>query len=93
LSIVSSLIFQSDHRVTLAWLRLPPGAPTLLEAFEFHPAPVAQELIEAVDVLRQMNRDGSLKVPPDAPTGFIRKRWESHVFAADGIDRRFMSSA
>jgi hypothetical protein len=28
--------------------------PTLLEAFEFHPAPVARELIEAVNVLRQM---------------------------------------
>jgi hypothetical protein len=36
-----------------------------------------------------MNREGSRNVPLDAPTGFIRKRWENHVFAADGIDRRF----
>jgi hypothetical protein len=63
--------------------------PTLLGAFEFHLAPVARELIEAVNVLRQINRDGSRKVPPNAPTGFIRKSWESYVFAADGIDRRY----
>jgi TnpA family transposase len=63
--------------------------PTLLEAFEFRPAPVARELIEAINVLRQINREGSRKVPPNAPTGFIRRRWESYVFAADGIDRRY----
>jgi hypothetical protein len=64
-------------------------SPTLLEAFEFPPAPVARELIEAVNLLRQMNRDGSRKVPSNAPTGFIRKRWRSYIFAEDGIDRRF----
>jgi hypothetical protein len=63
--------------------------PTLLEAFEFHPAAVAQELIEAVEFLRQMNRAGSRKVQSNAPTGFIRKRWKSYVFTAEGIDRRF----
>jgi TnpA family transposase len=63
--------------------------PTLLETFEFHPAPVARELIEAVDLLRQMHREGSRKVPSNAPTGFIRKRWKSFVFTAEGIDRRF----
>jgi TnpA family transposase len=40
-------------------------------------------------VLRQMNREGSRKVPSNAPTGFIRKRWKSFVFTAEGIDRRF----
>ena len=61
--------------------------PALLEAFEFHPAPVAQELIEALDLLRQMNRDGSRKIQSNAPTGFIRKRWESYVFTADSPSR------
>jgi len=36
-----------------------------------------------------MNRDGLRKIPPDAPTAFIRKRWEGYVFSAEGIDRRF----
>ena len=28
-------------------------------------------------------------MPKDAPTGFIRRRWEPHVFAGEGIDRRY----
>jgi hypothetical protein len=40
--------------------------PTLLEAFEFHPAPVAQELVEAVEFLRRMNCDVSRKAQSNA---------------------------
>ena len=64
-------------------------APILLETFEFRPVPVARDLIDAVEVLRAMNRDGLRKVPPDAPVGFIRKKWQSYVFGPEGIDRRF----
>lgn len=63
--------------------------PALLETFEFRPAAVAQDLIAAVDVLRQMNRDGVRNVPLDAPLGFIRRRWSEYIFGPDGIDRRF----
>ncbi len=28
-------------------------------------------------------------MPEDAPTGFVRKRWESVVHTDDGLDRRF----
>ena len=51
--------------------------------------PVAHELIDAVEVLREMNREGSRKVPQNAPLGFIRRRWGSYVFGPEGIDRRF----
>ena len=64
-------------------------SPILLDTFEFRAAPVASNLIEALAVLRQMNKDGSRKVPPDAPTSFIRKRWEGYVIGSEGIDRRF----
>ena len=64
-------------------------APTLIETLQFRPAPVARELIEAVEVLREMNRDGLRKVPQHAPSGFIRRRWESYVVGPEGIDRRF----
>jgi len=63
--------------------------PALLETFEFRPAAVAQDLIDAVGVLRRMNRDGLRNVPPDAPLGFIRRRWAEYVFGPEGIDRRF----
>jgi hypothetical protein len=64
-------------------------APVLLETFEFRPAPVARELIDAVDVLRTMNREGTRKVPENAPVGFVRRKWGNYVFSAEGIDRRF----
>lgn len=64
-------------------------APALIETLQFRPAPVAHELIEAVEVLREMNRDGLRKVPQHAPMGFIRRRWEAYVLGPEGIDRRF----
>jgi len=64
-------------------------APILLETFEFRPVPAARDLVDAVEVLRGINRDGMRKVPPDAPVSFIRKKWESYVFGPEGIDRRF----
>ncbi len=64
-------------------------SPAFLETFVFHPAPSALDLIRAVDVLRQMNKDGARKVPVDAPTSFIRRRWESYVLGSEGIDPRF----
>lgn len=63
--------------------------PTFLEMFEFRPAAVARNLIDAVEVLRRMNRDGLRNVPQDAPVGFIRRRWAEYVFGVDGVDRRF----
>lgn len=36
-----------------------------------------------------MNQRQLRKVPDDAPTAFVRKRWDSVVHVADGLDRRF----
>jgi TnpA family transposase len=36
-----------------------------------------------------MNADNVRKVPADAPTGFIKKRWEKLVMTDAGIDRRY----
>ncbi len=36
-----------------------------------------------------MNVRQARKVPDDAPTSFVRKRWENLVHTADGLDRRF----
>jgi hypothetical protein len=41
-------------------------------------------------VLREMNEKGKRKVPDDAPTDFVRRRWQRHVFGEDGgIDKPF----
>lgn len=63
--------------------------PTLLQSLELKAAPVARELLEAVQVLKRMHARQARKVPEDAPTAFIRKRWENLVVTDEGLDRRF----
>lgn len=63
--------------------------PTLLDALELKAAPAARELLAGVELLKAMNARQARKVPDAAPTGFVRKRWASLVYTADGIDRRF----
>lgn len=36
-----------------------------------------------------MNRDNARKVPADAPTEFIKPRWQKLVMTDTGIDRRY----
>ncbi|MDP9424736.1 MAG: Tn3 family transposase [Actinomycetota bacterium] len=65
-------------------------APALLSAFDFRAAPSAKPLIEAVEVLKEMNEKGKRKVPDDAPTSFVKPRWRDHVVGPAGeIDRRY----
>ncbi|MGD2092023.1 MAG: Tn3 family transposase [Candidatus Aminicenantes bacterium] len=63
--------------------------PSLLNILKMKAAPVAQDLMEAIEVLKEMNDHRLRKVPENAPTSFVRKRWENLVFTADGIDRKF----
>ena len=69
--------------------RLRGYAPALLEAFEFSAAPPTEPLLEAVGVLKEMNATGKRKVPEDAPTSFVKPRWERHVFDEGDIDKRY----
>ena len=62
--------------------------PSFLCALDLKAAPAARKLFEAVEVLKGMNERQARKVPEDAPTSFIRKRWESLVYTEDGLDRR-----
>ena len=64
-------------------------APEFLAAFEFRAAPAGEELLRAVELLCELNANNTRKVPDGAPRGFIRRRWETLVFAGDGIERRF----
>jgi TnpA family transposase len=68
--------------------RLRKYAPVLLESFDFSAAPPSEPLLGAVEVLKEMNATKKRKVPDDVPTGFVKPRWEPHVFDEDGnIDR------
>jgi len=64
-------------------------APALLDALKLKAAPCAKDILVAVDVLKKLNIDNTRTIPKEAPTSFIRKRWEDLVFKDDGIDRKF----
>jgi TnpA family transposase len=68
-------------------------APTLLETFDFHAAPAVAPLMAAIDTLRVMNRNNVRKMPDDAPTSFLRKRWQPYVLTETGADRQFYELA
>lgn len=63
--------------------------PALLDALTMKTALAMRELLAGVAVLKGMNDRQSRKVPDDAPTSFVRKRWENLVRTDDGLHRRF----
>ncbi|RQW83662.1 MAG: Tn3 family transposase, partial [Geobacter sp.] len=63
--------------------------PTLLDSLPMKAAPPARELLAGVEMLKVMNTRLARKLPDDAPTSFVRKRWESLVQTSGGLDRRF----
>ncbi|GAA4367485.1 Tn3-like element ISPa38 family transposase [Hymenobacter saemangeumensis] len=64
-------------------------APAFLAALPLRAAPAARSLLAAIEVLRSLNATGSRKLPTDAPTAFISKRWQKLVVTAEGLDRRY----
>lgn len=63
--------------------------PAWLEALTFRAAPACQELMRAVELLRDLNRRALRKIPEEAPLDFVRKRWRVLVCTEEGIDRKF----
>lgn len=63
--------------------------PSLLTALPMKAAPAARDLLAGADVIKDMNVRQVRKVPDNAPTSFVRKRWESLVRTPEGLDRRF----
>jgi hypothetical protein len=64
-------------------------APLLLANFEFHAAPAAAELLQALNLLRDLNANGKRTLPENVPTGFVRPRWRPYVLPSSGVDRHF----
>ena len=53
--------------------------PDVLAVLSFAGGPAATLLLEAVDVLRELNASGARTVPVDAPTGFVSTRWRGYL--------------
>jgi TnpA family transposase len=64
--------------------------PDFLAAFDFRATPNSpgEQVLAAVEVLRELNRRGRRRVPDDAPLGFVPAKWHAQVVGAGGrIDR------
>jgi len=81
--------FDFLHRIAESYATLRRYAPEFLSALKLRSAPAGKGVLDAIDVLRGMNADGSRKVPAEATTDFIKPRWKKLVFTDAGIDRRY----
>ncbi len=81
--------FDFLHRIGESYATLRRYAPAFLDVLKLRAAPAAKGVLDAIEVLRAMNAENARKIPADAPTGFIKKRWEKLVMTDAGIDRRY----
>jgi TnpA family transposase len=81
--------FDFLHRIGESYATLRRYAPEFLAVLKLRAAPAAKDVLEAIEVLRGMNSDNARKVPADAPTDFIKPRWQKLVMTDTGIDRRY----
>ncbi|MEU9831840.1 hypothetical protein AB0D67_09895 [Streptosporangium sp. NPDC048047] len=65
--------------------------PQVLETVGFHGGPGTADLMEAVEILKELNRVGGRKVPAGAPTSFVPARYADYLTKArrSGDDTAF----
>ncbi len=80
--------FDFLHRVGENYATLRRYAPAFLAALPLRAASVGRSLLAAIGVLRGLNATGVRKLPADAPTAFISKRWQKLVLTEEGLDRK-----
>ena len=81
--------FDFLRRIGESYATLRRYAPQFLDVLKLRAAPAAKEILDAIEVLRGMNSDNTRKLPPDAPTQFVKPRWAKLVLTGDGIDRHY----
>ena len=76
-------------RIRDGYVQIHRYAGAFLETIQFQATKAASDVMAAVDAVRSMHEKRARKVPEDAPTAFIRKRWERVVLTEHGPDRHF----
>jgi TnpA family transposase len=65
-------------------------APAFLHAFKFRSNRNSDPLLQAVELLRNLNQERRRAVPPDAPLKFVPTKWHPYVVDGSGrIDRHY----
>jgi TnpA family transposase len=73
----------------LRYSQLRQYTPKLLETFEFRATSASLPVIEALAVIKELNRSGRRNVPALTSTKFVRARWLKYVLKGDNIDRHY----
>lgn len=81
--------FDFLHRISENYTTLRRYASEFLNVLKLRAAPAGKNVLNAIEVLRSMNTDNARKVPANAPTDFIKPRWQKLVITEAGIDRRY----
>jgi TnpA family transposase len=81
--------FDFLHHITDSFATVRRYAPEFLNVLDMRAAPGATPVLDGIATLRAMNEAKSPVVAPDAPTGFVKKRWQKLVINDTGIDRRY----
>jgi len=63
--------------------------PEFLSVLKLRAAPAAQDVLNAIEGLRNLYARGARNIPADASTEFIKPRWAKLVMTKDGINRRY----
>lgn len=64
-------------------------APQMLQTLEFQGTAPTKSLLMGLEILRRLYADEFRKIPPSAPTDFVKERWRPYVLTPQGIDRRY----
>ena len=81
--------FDFLYRIGEGYATLRRYAPELLNVLGLHAAPAAKSVLDAIELIREMNAGNARKLPDDAPVEFIRERWAKLIFTEAGPDRRY----
>ncbi len=61
--------------------------PAVIAALPLASGPTARSLLDAVEILRDLNATGRRRVPDDAPSDFVPARWQGYLDSARQADR------
>jgi hypothetical protein len=81
--------FDYLHRIGRSYSQIRRYAPGFLKTLQFGGVPATQSMLDALDILKRLDEGTLPKLPEDAPTGFIKKRWQNLVLTEKGLDKRF----
>lgn len=91
-----SLIFPNGFdflpRINDSYQTIRRYAPAMLEILPLQATSSSNNLMQAVELLRDMNRKGVRKLsdnPKSIPTKFIKQRWDKLIYTDNGMDARY----